>query len=164
MSEFKKYRKLIISGVITLLAVIFLSVSNPIGYNEAGEREIVETPGGEVWTHFDNGMYWKGFFAKTITYPNILTVASKGEDKSGSDQHEYATAIGDLDVRFNDGSTADCEILARFMLPSDNESMVQIHKDYRTPAGLVNKGLKPFAGEALRGSAQLMSLFHGDLG
>jgi regulator of protease activity HflC (stomatin/prohibitin superfamily) len=156
-SDFNKHRKLIVGGGLLLMISLVFAFANPFGYNEAGEREVVETPGGEVWTHFENGMYWKGFFSKTITYPNILTVASTGADESKSAEHEYATAIGDLDVRFNDGSTADCEILARFMLPNDNASMVQIHKDYRTPQGLVNKGLKPFAGEALRGSAQLLS-------
>lgn len=154
---FKLTKKLWISLSIVLIILVLFISGNPIGYNAAGEREVVETPGGTVWVHFENGYYWKGWFTQTKAYPNVLTVASQSNDGSSQDGHEYSTSIGDLQTRFNDGSVADCEILARFQLPNDELSMVKLHKDYRSPQGLINKGLKPFTGEALRGSSQLMS-------
>lgn len=66
-----KNLKFIIGGAIFLIAFLFL---NPFGYNNSTERVVIQPVNGELDVQFNPGLYYAGFFAKTYTYPNNVTI------------------------------------------------------------------------------------------
>ena len=135
----------IVFGSLVLLVLI-----NPLGYNDLGYREVVETPMGNKYVIFNNGVYWKGIGSKVGTYPNVITISHRGE-RTG------ATVDGNLiPIRFNDATEARAQTVVRFRLPGDEAQMLRIHSEYVSREYLALKGLQPYTIECLKNSAQLM--------
>ena len=65
--------------------------------------------------------------------------------------------IGQIEVRFNDATTAKIKGITQYILPSDEKEMIMIHNTHRTPESLVSKRLAPYTKECSQSSAQLMS-------
>lgn len=142
-------KQLIIGGLGILLLSVLASL-NPFGYNDLGYREIVETPAGNKYVVFNNGVYWKFPGSKVTTYPNVITISHRGE-KTGS------TVEGDLIlIRFNDATEAKAQTVVRFRLPDVEEDMLMLHNEYINKEYLALKGLQPYTIECLKNSAQLM--------
>ena len=55
----KLSKNLISWGIGALLTFILLLAINPFGYNDLGYREVVETPAGDKYVIFENGIYWR---------------------------------------------------------------------------------------------------------
>lgn len=142
--------KLFAWGGAVLVTLILMLTLNPFGFNELGYRQIVETPSGNKYVVFNNGVYWTFPGSKTTTYPNVITISHRGE-ATGS------TVDGNLiPIRFNDATEAKAQTVVRFRLPNTEDDMLTIHKEYVNKEYLALKGLQPYTIECLKNSAQLM--------
>ena len=116
--------KLMLYGIGGLVILFFLTVLNPFGYNDLGYREVVETPTGQKYVIFNNGLYWKIPGSKVTTYPNVITISHRGSD-TGS------TVNGtQILIRFNDATEAYAQTVVRFLLPDKEADMLVLHSEY----------------------------------
>jgi hypothetical protein len=51
----------VVLGVVAFLVLLFI---NPLSYNDAGERTVVEQFDGKQFVQYSPGVYYAGFFAK----------------------------------------------------------------------------------------------------
>lgn len=148
--------KLIVGGVIGVILFIFMLIANPLSWNDAGNRTVVEQAGGHQFVEFRPGIFLAGFFAKETEWPNQISVTYQA-DAPNLDVKDNGIEIGKIQIMFNDGTTADVKGIAQFVLPSDEKDMILIHNTHRTPQSLVTKRLATFTKECLQSSAQSMS-------
>lgn len=148
--------KLIIAGAITLFALILFIFINPFSYNDPTERTVITRQNGKQFVQFSPGMYYSGFFAKEVSWPNQISVSYKDE-KPNYELVDNTVEIGRVLVRFNDATTAEVQGITQYILPSDEKEMLEIHNAHRTPEALVKRRLAPYTQECLQSSAQLMS-------
>jgi hypothetical protein len=59
-------------GIVTLMVLLFI---NPLSYNDAGERTVVEQFDGKQFVQYTPGIYYAGFFAKERPWPNQISVS-----------------------------------------------------------------------------------------
>lgn len=154
--------KLIVTGVIALIAIIVLGFINPFAWNDAGHRTVVERMSGEQLVQYTPGVYYAGFFSKTTEWPNQISVSYQDTTKHNVDDYEVndgSIEIGRVEVRFGGGvpTTANAFGIAQYVLPIDPQEMINMHNAHRTPQSLVAKRLAPYTSECLASSAQLMS-------
>jgi hypothetical protein len=150
--------KLIGLAAGTVLLIILLFVFNPVGYNDPAERTVITQMDGEQFTQFQGGYFYEGFFAKSQTYPNQLSVVYSDSTFDG-DLHlkENSVEIGTVKIRFNDATEAEASGIVQFILPTNNKEMLAIHNAHRSPEALVQRRLAPYTKECLQSSSQLMS-------
>jgi hypothetical protein len=139
-----------------IVALAFFLVFNPFGWNDAGERTVVERASGEQFVRFEPGMYYAGFFAKTTPWPNQISVSYQA-DTPNMEINDGSIEIGKINIRFNDATTADVSGITQYVLPYDEKEMIEMHNVHRTPQSLVAKRLAPYTKECLQSAAQLMS-------
>jgi hypothetical protein len=149
-------KKTIITGVLTLMAIILFLVINPFSWNDAGNRTVVERTTGEQIVQFAPGIFYAGFFAKEKEWPNQISVTYM-ESVPKLEIEDNGIEVGQIMIRFSDATTADVKGITQFILPSDEKEMILIHNTHRTPQSLVVKRLAPYTKECLQSSAQLMS-------
>ena len=148
-----QFNRKLIYGVIglVLLSVLFLFFS-PFDYNYSGYRTHVQTIGGKEFIRFQPGLYWSGFFAKETSYPDVVTVQFEDE----KDKKEDISYFNDLiTVQFNDATKAVMGLTVKWKLPTDESSMLLIHKDYRSPKRLA-ESLADYSKECANYSTQLI--------
>jgi len=142
--------KMLIYGIGGIVLLFLLTLLNPFGYNDLGYREVVETPTGQKYVIFNNGLYWKIPGSKVTTYPNVITISHRGSD-TGS------TVNGtQILIRFNDATEAYAQTVVRFLLPDKEADMIVLHSEYVNKEYLALKGLQPYTIECVKNSAQLM--------
>jgi len=154
--------KLIIIGVVAILAIIVVGFINPFSWNDAGHRTVVERANGHQFVQYTPGVYYAGFFAKTTEWPNQISVSYQDTMKHNVDDYEVndgSIEIGRVDVRFGGGvpTTASVYGIVQYVLPVDEMEMIAMHNAHRTPQSLVAKRLAPYTSECLQSSSQLMS-------
>lgn len=150
-------KKIIIIGAsITLGLILFLFI-NPFSYNDPTERTVVTQQSGNQFVQFQAGIYYSGFFAKEVVWPNQISVSYKDSVISSTDMEDNTIEIGLINVRFNDATTARIGGITQYILPSFEKEMLEIHNAHRTPEALVKRRLSPYTQECLQSSAQLMS-------
>lgn len=142
-----------IGGFVLLLASLWL---NPFSYNDGGSRTVVSQTGGTQFVQFAPGIFYAGFFAKEAEWPNQISVKYM-EPTPNLDFVDNGIDIGQISVMFSDGMTADVKGVAQFILPSTEQTMIELHNIHRTPQSLVEKRLATFTKGALQSAAQLMS-------
>ncbi|MEM6318077.1 MAG: SPFH domain-containing protein [Bacteroidota bacterium] len=142
--------KFLLYGTGAVILLLALLLANPFGYNDLGYREVVETPTGQKYVVFSNGVYWKFPGSKITTYPNVITISHRGT-KNGS-----TVEGGQIPIRFNDATEASAQTVVRFRLPDLEEKMLVLHSEYVNKEYLALKGLAPYTIECLKNSAQLM--------
>lgn len=144
----------LILGFIGILTLLFL---NPIEWNEAGYRTIVTRIGGSQFVQIQPGAFYAGFFSKSTEWPNQLTVSYREEAKASS-LDGSSMEIGKIPVRFSGGPEADIMGIVQFILPNDEQNMLNIHNAHKTPEHLVSNRLMPYTRECLQSSAQLQTV------
>jgi hypothetical protein len=153
----KKQVKLVTLGVITVVSMIVLLFINPLSWNDAGERTVVERMDGNQFVQFNPGIYYSGFFAKTTVWPNQISVSYQ-DSVANMTVKDGTIEIGRVVIRFGgDATSADVYGIVQYILPSDEKDMIEMHNAHRTPQSLVAKRLAPYTKECLQSSAQLMS-------
>lgn len=146
----------IVVVVLGIMILIFLSIINPLSWNDAGNRTVVERTNGEQIVQFAPGIFYAGFFAKEKEWPNQISVTYQ-EASSDLKLEDNGIEVGQIMIRFSDATTANVKGIVQFILPSDDKEMILIHNTHRTPQSLVVKRLAPYTKECLQSSAQLMS-------
>ena len=143
-----------ILGIVTLVVLLFI---NPLSYNDAGERTVVEQFDGKQFVQYTPGVYYAGFFAKERPWPNQISVSYQA-DASDMDLKDGTIEIGKQMIRFGgDATSANISGIVQYILPMDEKEMIEMHNAHRTPQSLVSKRLAPYTKECLQSSAQLMS-------
>jgi hypothetical protein len=148
--------KLIIGGAILVIGLILFAIINPFGYNDGGNRTVVQRMDGTQFVRFEAGTFYSGFFAKETEWPNQISVVFS-QDKPNYDLVDNAIEVGEMDVMFSDRFTAGMKGISQYVLPISEKEMLEIHNTHRTPESLVQKRLAPYTKECIQSAAQLMT-------
>ncbi len=142
--------KKIVIGIflIGLLAIVFMG----FGINNAGHRTVVQYPTGTLYVKFSPGIYAKWFGTIEI-YNDVITFDF---DKTASEVDSSIDQIG-ISVRYQDGGTGKVYGKARFTLPLDENTMLHLHKAFRSNRGVSQKLIKSVTEEGMNLTAGLMS-------
>jgi len=141
-------------GLVALLLLLWL---NPFSYNDPTERTVVTQQSGNQFVKFEPGLYYAGFFAKEVQWPNQISVSYKDSIVQSDRMEDNTIEIGMIGIRFNDATTANVAGITQYILPATEKEMLEIHNAHRTPEALVKRRLSPYTQECLQSSAQLMS-------
>lgn len=155
MSESNK--KWIIRGIVSVGILVLALWLNPFSYNDPTERTVVTGQSGSQKVIFTPGLYYAGFFAKEISWPNQISVSYSDSIVTNNEMSDNTIEIGLVNVRFNDATTARVKGITQYVLPNDEKEMLEIHNAHRTPGALVKRRLAPYTQECLQSSAQLLS-------
>jgi len=137
-------------AIIIALAVLLLIMS--AGINDAGNRTVVQYPTGKLLVKFTPGIYMKWFGTTTI-YRDVLTYDyDKTNDGATSSMNQKG-----IPVRYQDGGTGTVYGKARFSLPNDENTMLSLHKAFRSNGGVASKLIKTVTEEGMNLTAGLMS-------
>jgi len=142
--------KLVVLGLLFIgsLAVLFMA----FGINNAGHRTVVQYPTGTLYVKFSPGIYPQWFGTATV-YNDVITF---DYDKTDSDVGSSIDQVG-ISVRYQDGGTGTVYGKARFSLPSDEDTMLHLHKAFRSNRGVSQKLIKSVTEEGMNLTAGLMS-------
>jgi len=142
--------KLIFTGL--LFAVVLVTFFMAFGINNAGHRTVVQYPTGTLYVKFTPGIFPQ-WFGTTEVYNDVITF---DYDKTIADADSSIDQIG-ISVRYQDGGTGTVYGKARFSLPSDEETMLHLHKAFRSNRGVSQKLIKSVTEEGMNLTAGLMS-------
>jgi len=135
---------------ILIIAALLLALS--AGINDAGNRTVVQYPTGKLLVKFTPGIYMK-WFGTTTVYRDVLTY---DYDKTNSRKTASIDQAG-ISVRYQDGGTGTVYGKARFSLPNDEDTMLSLHKAFRSNQGVAYKLIKTVTEEGMNLTAGLMS-------
>jgi hypothetical protein len=142
--------KLISVGLLFVGALVVLFMA--FGINDAGDRTVVQYPTGTLYVKFTPGIYPQ-WFGNAETYNDVVTF---DYDKEDTDVGSSINQIG-ISVRYQDGGTGTVYGKARFSLPGDEETMLHLHKAFRSNRGVSQKLIKSVTEEGMNLTAGLMS-------
>ena len=137
-------------GIVAISMLFIVPMS--VGINDAGYRTVVQWPNGTTFVKFSPGMYMQAF-GSTWEYNDVITFDFKeGESSEGAtiDQNQ-------INVRYQDGGLGSVNGVVRFRLPVDKETMLKVHKEFRSNKGVAHKLLINVTQEAMNQTAGLMS-------
>lgn len=146
----KTLTKLIGSGVALILIIVTVFLT--FGINDAGQRTVIQYPNGTIKVKFTPGGYLS-WFGKTTEYNDVITFDF---DKNTNDEGATLDQQG-ISVRYQDGGTGTMYGIGRFALPNDEESMVKLHKEFRSHRGVAFKLIKAITEESNNLTAGLMT-------
>ncbi len=130
------------------LAVLFTA----FGINNAGHRTVVQYPTGTLYVKFSPGIFPQ-WFGTAEVYNDVITF---DYDKTVSSVDSSIDQVG-ISVRYQDGGTGTVYGKARFSLPSDEDTMLHLHKAFRSNRGVSQKLIKSVTEEGMNLTAGLMS-------
>src|SRR5215216_1149694 len=99
-------RRTIVLGVLAIFVFIFLLITNPFSWNDAGNRTVVERTTGEQIVQFAPGIFYAGFFAKEKEWPNQISVTYQ-EAAADLTLEDNGIEVGQIMIRFSDATTAN---------------------------------------------------------
>lgn len=132
MNTTKSVKGLIFGGVIGVIGLVVLIMN--IGINDAGYRTVIQYPNGSMSVKFEAGVYFP-LFGKTTVYPDYLTK----DFSAGEDNVCQFSANDGVRVRYQDGGEGVVCGMVNVQLPSDEVSMIEFHKRFRTEQGARSK-------------------------
>ena len=134
--------------VISSLAILLMA----FGINNAGHRTVVQYPTGTLYVKFSPGIFPQ-WFGTAEVYNDVITF---DYDKTVSEVDSSIDQVG-ISVRYQDGGTGTVYGKARFSLPSDETTMLHLHKAFRSNRGVSQKLIKSVTEEGMNLTAGLMS-------
>jgi regulator of protease activity HflC (stomatin/prohibitin superfamily) len=137
---------------IAVLAICLLVALMTSGINNAGHRTVIQYPSGALLVKFTPGFYLK-WFGSADVYNDVITF---DYDKVVTGTESSLDQVG-IAVRYQDGGTGTVFGKSRFALPSDEETMLHLHKAFRSNNGVAQKLIKPVTEEGMNLTAGLMS-------
>lgn len=135
---------------------IFLGVANPFSINDAGERTVVQPIKGELWTQFNPGLYFSGFFSKKTIWPNNFTIQVSREVNRSPDADLWI-ASSSKDGTFSEGDNAELEHTVKWDLPNTKSMMLDLHITYNNFENLMSTTLLSYQKKIASFSTQRMS-------
>jgi hypothetical protein len=142
--------KFITTGIIIIAVVATLVMA--FGINNAGHRTVVQYPTGTLYVKFTPGIYPQ-WFGTAEVYNDVITFDF---DKTISEVDSSIDQTG-ISVRYQDGGTGTVYGKARFSLPADENTMLHMHKAFRSNRGVAQKLIKSITEEGMNLTAGLMS-------
>ena len=134
----------------TVLGLILLLMVT--GINDGGHRTVIQYLGGDLETEFNTGMYAQ-WFGKTTEYNDVITFDfDKVENNEGATIDQKGVS-----VQYQDGGMGHIYGIARFSMPSDEPTMLTVHKEFRSNSGVAYKLVKPYVETILNDTAGLMT-------
>jgi uncharacterized membrane protein len=142
----------------TVLGVlfIFLGVANPFSINDAGERTVVQPITGALWTQFNPGLYFSGFFSTKTVWPNNFTIQVSKEGNKSPDADLWIIS-NPKDGTFSEGDNAELEHTVKWDLPSSEAMMLDLHITYNNFENLMSTTLLSYQKKIASFSTQRMS-------
>lgn len=169
LTVFKKQQNIEVPKIapIALIALITLSAGHSVFngamfYAEPGFVYHVRTITGDELVVDSVGYSWKGFgrvnaWKKAITVQATNEVISDDLENVESDSSSASASLPTLNIMFLDQVDADAAATARFRLPTDKETFLEMTHEYRTPENLLRTALVPAFKETLQATGSLMS-------
>ena len=146
-------KNLIKIGIGVVLFIILGAIFNPMAYNDAGNRQVIQAVNGDLWVKFDPGLYYAGFFAKVETYPNNVTIQVGPEAKrQGEADYWESTHTG----TFAGGDQAVIGHTVKWDLPNKQDEMKELHTTYCNIDNLMSTTLLQYQKETATYSCQRM--------
>lgn len=141
-------------GFLAVVILVVGSIFNPFNINDAGERQVVQTIGGDLWVKFDPGLYFSGFGSKVTTYPNNVTIqyGSKEKESPDADYHVLPST-----GKFSEGDKATLSHTVKWDLPLQEPLMKDLHKTYTNISNLATTTLSVFQAQTASYSTQRLS-------
>lgn len=136
LPTFRLKHILTVAGALFVAGFLFSSVS----VNDGGYRTVVQYPTGTMAVKFAEGWYVAPFAKETI-YPNVIS----NDLENG------------INVRYQDGGKGTVDGTVRAQLPTDEASMLKLHREFLSPEGLENKLFVPEIKQALNQTAGLLT-------
>lgn len=141
----------IASGITFVIAAILFLGS--CGNNPNGYRTVIQTPTGYTYVKFAPGPYLS-LFGTATQYPDYVTFDF--DKKQDNDETATLQQPG-IDVRYQEGGTGTVFGQVRFALPTDEESMLALHRGYRSTEGVASKLVRPSVEQIVTLTAKLMT-------
>ena len=138
--------------IIIVMGAFFVTLPMTFGINDAGHRTVIQYPTGTLEVRFEPG-YYALWFGTTTVYRDVITFDF---DKTDSITEATIDQQG-ISVRYQDGGTGTIYGKARFDLPKDDLTMIELHKSFRSNNGFAQKLLKTVSEEAQNLTAGLMT-------
>ncbi|MBU0553155.1 hypothetical protein KKB55_06225 [Myxococcota bacterium] len=144
--------KLAGAGVVIVLALTLLysAFSGLFGKNDDHTWQIRQTIGGDVAVIDTPGYYWNGF-AKVWTWPRAMQAEYSAHVEEGGKEDRS------VQVTFNDGGTAQINMMVRFELPSTKELRRRLHRDFSGNPENVRQAVRAHLINCAKSTAPLMS-------
>ena len=142
----------VIPVIIVLLGLSFLT-PRLFGINDAGQRSVIQYLNGTLYVKFSPGWY-APWFGTVVKYNDIITFDFDKTDAVGD-----AATIDQkgISVRYQDGGTGTVYGKVRYSLPSDEPTMIKLHKAFRSNIGVAQKLIKAVTEEGENLTAGLMT-------
>jgi SPFH domain/Band 7 family protein len=143
-----------VKSTLSIIVIIVFTglVAMSAGINDAGHRTVVQYPTGTLLVKFTPGIYFK-WFGSAEVYNDVITFDF---DKTVAEVDSSIDQVG-ISVRYQDGGTGTVYGKARFSLPADEETMLHLHKAFRSNRGVSQKLIKSVSEEGMNLTAGLMS-------
>lgn len=128
----------VVSAVCLFVVLIFsfqIFENNSAGYIQVKQA----ATSGEMSVRLQPGMYYQGF--GTITTYKI------------SDIYDFNDGVHQIGVRFNDAATANISGQIKYRLPTTEEGILKIHRDFRSYSAVHNDLVRQVVASALKQSA-----------
>lgn len=147
--------KLVIGGVVVAAALLAGSAVMFIGSNDAGNRQVIQSPNGDLSVRFNSGWYWQGFdtiytYPDTINYDTPDTIIVN--QKTGIKEKKQG-----IQVQYQDGGMGYVDGSALINLPTDEASMIALHKAVKSPQGIINNIISREVRQGINLTAGLMT-------
>lgn len=135
---------MLLAGLAFVLLVGSISMGKLVEVNEAGIYQVKQSISGELTVITVPGPYWQGGGTITSYQASEVFELAKGGDEEA------------IKVRFSDGGTALVSGSVQFIIPNDEQSLLEIHKYFRSSDTLRSRVLRQTFIEAVQQTAGLM--------
>lgn len=142
--------------VIIGVVVMALGISDPISVNDAGNRQVVQTLGGDLYVKFTPGIYWSGPYSKVTTWANNFTIQIS-QEKNRSEDADLWVLSDKKDGTFSEGDNAELEHTVKWDLPNIEKQMIDLHVTYNNMGNLMSTTLLSFQKKTASFSTQRLS-------
>lgn len=144
--------KRIVGGVVAILALIVVAVSGPnlVEDLDSSELMVIQSPSGELTVFTEPGWHYQGFGSVT-KYKRRSEFSFV--DAACLPKNSTVKPTGGLTIRFYDGGSAMLCGTISWMMPTDPQAIIEIHRDFRSN--------EAFEVQAIRRSMEVAATFSG---
>lgn len=141
MNQSKFYLK--IGGAVFGMLVAFMTIMSSFFTTDAGYTYVFQnTLTGGLTVYTEPGIHAKmPFFSRVTQYKQVATIAASNE----ASPEEYTRTIPPITATFADTYTGAIPATYRFRLPTGEEEVLSLHREFRSFDNLINSLLVPNA-------------------
>lgn len=147
------FKFLKILAIVFVVLLVFLW-GNPMAINDATERTVVQTLGGDLSVRFQPGLYYAGFFSKKTVWPNNATIQVSHEETRSEDADLWNISQKGT---FSEGDAATLGHTVKWDLPVTEAQMLDLHTTYMNMDNLMGTTLLMYQKKIASFSTQRMS-------